>query len=154
MTPSELMDRTVTLRNRKFLRNFDKFLVDHILGTTHTIQLLKTPNNAAILSPVNQRTNPEQAKDPATARPQTPQPETKRQVLTGAQFTQRLSETPAVTIKAPLKFKCPPNESLGDENEPLLDTDIMPHILSAESPDKESKCCDKLNAPGHPTSHP
>ena len=41
------------------------------------------------LSPVNQRTNPEQAKDPPTATTQTPQPESKRQVLTGAQFTQR-----------------------------------------------------------------
>ena len=90
---------------------------------------------------MNQRTNPEQAKDPPTAKPQTAQPETKRQVLTGAQFTQRPPPpvTPAVTIKAPLKFNRPPNESLGDENDPLLDKDVMPHIFSAESPDKKSK---------------
>ena len=67
--------------------------MDHILGTTRTIQPLKTHNNAENLSPVNQRTNPEQAKDPPRAKPQTPQSETKRQVLTGAQFTQRPPET-------------------------------------------------------------
>ena len=109
----------VTLRNRKFLRKFDKIVVD-IPGTTRTIQPLKTLNNAENLSPVNQRTNPEQAQDPPKAKPQTPQPETKRQVLTGAQFTQPPAEancpifppeTPAVTIKAPLKFNCQPNES-------------------------------------------
>ena len=124
--------------------------MDHIPGTTHTIQLLKTPNNAENLSPVNQRTYPEQAKDPPTAKPQ---PDTNRQVLTGAQFTQRPPETPAVTINAPLKFNYPPNESL-DENEPLLDKDIMPRILSAESPDKKSKCCDKLNETGSPNESP
>ena len=140
----------VTLRNGKFLRKFDKLVVDHIPGTTHTIQPLKIPNNVENLSPVNQRTNPEPAKDPPTAKPQTPQPETKRQVLTGAEFTQRPPETQAVTIKAPLKFNRPPNESLGDENEPLLDKNIMTHILSAESPDKKSKCCDKLNETGLP----
>ena len=116
----------VTLRNRKFLRKFDKIIVD-IPCTTHTIQPLKTLNNAENLSPVNQRTNPEQAQDPPKAKPQTPQPETKRRVLTGAQFTQQPPEancpifppkTPAVTIKAPLKFNCPSNESLGDENKP------------------------------------
>ena len=110
----------------------------------------ENPNNAENLSPVNQRTNPQQAKDPLTAKLQTRQPETKRQVLTGALFTQRPPETPAVTIKAPLKFNRPPNESLGDENEPLLDKDIMPHTLSAESPDKKFKCCDKLNETGSP----
>ena len=78
----------VTLRNRKSLRKFDKIVVDHIPGTTRTIQPLKTVINAENLSPVNQRTNPEQAQDPPKAKPQTPQPETKRQVLTGAQFTQ------------------------------------------------------------------
>ena len=78
----------VTLRNRKFLRKFDKIVGDHIPGTTRTIQLLKTLNNAKNLSPVSQRTNPEQAQDPPKGKPQTPQPETKRQVLTGAQFTQ------------------------------------------------------------------
>ena len=78
----------VTLRNRKFLRKFDKIVVDHIPGTTRNIQLLKPLNNAENLSPVNQRTNPEQAQDPPKAKPQTPQQETKRQVLTGAQFTQ------------------------------------------------------------------
>ena len=84
----------VTLRNRNFLRKFDKMVVDHIPSTTHTIQSLKTHNNAEHLSPVNQRTNLGQAKDPPTAEPQTPQPETKRQVLTGAEFTQRHPETP------------------------------------------------------------
>ena len=79
-----------TLRNRKFLRKFDKIVVDHIPGTTRTVQPLKTLNNAENLSPVNQRTNPEQAQDPPKAKPQTPQPETKRQILTGAQFTQHL----------------------------------------------------------------
>ena len=79
----------VTHRNRKFLRKFDKIVVDHIHGTTHTMQPMKTPNNADNLSPVNERTNPEQAKDPPTAKPETPQSETKRQDLTGAQFTQR-----------------------------------------------------------------
>ena len=103
---------------------------------------------------MNQRTNPQQAKDPPTAKPQTPQPETKRQVLTGAQFTQRPPKKTIVKIKAPLKFNCPPNESLGDEIEPLLDKDIMPHILSAESPDKESKRCDKLNETGSPNESP
>ena len=103
---------------------------------------------------MNQRTNPEQAKDPPTAKPQTPQPETKRQVLTGAQFTQRPPKTTIVTIKALLKFNCPPNESLGDEIEPLLEKDIMPHILSAESPDKESESCDKLNKTGSPNESP
>ena len=78
----------VTLRNRKFLRKFDKIVVDHIPGITRTIQPLKPLNNAENLSPVNQRTNPEQAPDPPKAKPQTPQPETKRQVLTGTQFTQ------------------------------------------------------------------
>ena len=77
------MDRAVTLRNRKFPRKLDKIVVDHIPGTTHIIQPLKTPNNAENLSPVNQRTNREQAKGSPTAKPQTPQPETKRQVLTG-----------------------------------------------------------------------
>ena len=52
----------VVLRNRKFLRKFDNRVVDNIPGTTHTVQPLKTPNNAENLSPVNQRTNPEQAK--------------------------------------------------------------------------------------------
>ena len=83
----------VTLRNRKFLRKFDKLVVDHIPGTTHTIQLLKNPNNAENLSPVNQRSNPEQARDPPTAEPQTLQPEIKRQVQTGAQFLQRPRDT-------------------------------------------------------------
>ena len=42
------------------------------------------------LSPTYQRTNPgEQAQDPPTAKPQTPQPETKRLFLTDAQYTQR-----------------------------------------------------------------
>ena len=91
----------VTLRSRNFLRKSDKIVVDHIPGTTHTIQPLKTPYNAENLSPVNRRTNPEQAKDPPTAKPQTPQPELTRQVLTGAQFIQRPPpETLAVTIKA------------------------------------------------------
>ena len=153
----------VTLRNRKFRREFDKIVVDHIPGTPRTIQPLKTLNNAENLSPVNQRTNPEQAQYPPKAKPQTPQPETKLQVLTGAQFTQRPAEancpifppeTPAVTIKAPLKFNCPPNESLGDENKPLLDKDIMPHILSAGSPDKESRCCNKRNETGSPNESP
>ena len=103
---------------------------------------------------MNQRTNPEQAKDPPTAKPQTPQLETKRQVLTCAQFTQRPPETPAVTIKVPFKFNRPPSESLGDENEPLLDKDITPRILSAESPDKKSKRCDKLNETGSPNESP
>ena len=103
----------VTLWNRKFLRNFDKIVVDHIPCTTRTIQPLKTLNNAENLSPVNQGTNPEQAQDPPKGKPQTPQPETKHQVLTGSQFTQRPAETncpiippetPAVTTKAPLKF--------------------------------------------------
>ena len=129
----------VTLRNRNFLREFDNIVVD-MPGTTRTIQPLKTLNNAENPSPVNQRTNPEQAQDPPKGKPQTPQPETKRQVLIGAQFTQHPPEancpifppeTPAVTIKAPLEFNCPPNESLGDENKPLLEKDIMPHILSA-----------------------
>ena len=141
-----------TLRNEKFLRKFDKIVVDHRPGTTLTIQFLETPNNAENLSPVNQQTNPEQAKNPPTAKRQTPQPYTKRQVLTGAQFTQRPPETPP--IKAPLKFNRPPNESLGDEKEPLLDKDIMPHILSAQSPDKKSKCCDKLNETGSPNESP
>ena len=44
----------VTLRNRKFLRKFDKIVVDHIPVTTRTIQPLKTFNNAENLSPVNQ----------------------------------------------------------------------------------------------------
>ena len=63
-------------------------------------------------------------------------------------------ETPAVTLKAPLKFNRPAHESLGDENEPLLDKDTMPHIISAESPDKKSKCCDKLNETGSPNESP
>ena len=62
--------------------------MDHIPGTTRTIQPLKTLNNAENLSPVKQRTNPEQAQDPPNAKPQLPHPGTKRQVLTGAQFTQ------------------------------------------------------------------
>ena len=115
------------------------------------------------MSPVNQRTYPEQAQDPPKTKPQTPQPETKPQVLTGAQFTQGPPEancpifppeTPAVTIKAPLKFNCPPNESLGNENKPLLDKDIMPHIFSAGSPDKESRCCDKPNETGSTNDSP
>ena len=53
----------VTLRNRKLLRKFDKIVVDHIPGTTRTIQPLKTLNNAENLSPVNQRIVPEQAQD-------------------------------------------------------------------------------------------
>ena len=151
------MDQAVTLRNWKFLRKFEKIVVDHISGTIRTIQPLKTFYNAENLSPVNQRTNPEQSQGPPKAKPQTPQPETKRQVLTGAQFTQHPPEancpifppeTPAVKIKAPLKFNCPPNESLGDENKSLLDKDIMPHILSAGSPDKEeSRCCDNPRTP-------
>ena len=44
----------VTLRNRKFLRKYDKIVVDHLLGTTRTIQPLKTLKNAENLSPVNQ----------------------------------------------------------------------------------------------------
>ena len=82
----------ITLRNWKFLRKFDKIAVDYVHGTTRTIQPLKTLNNAENLSPVNQRTNSEQAQDPPKAKPQTPQPETKRQVLTGAQFTQHPPE--------------------------------------------------------------
>ena len=74
----------VILRNRKFRRKFDQIVVDYIPGTTRTIQPLKTLNNAENLSPVNQRTNPEQAQDPPKAKPQTPQAETMRQVLTGA----------------------------------------------------------------------
>ena len=66
--------------------------MDHIPGTNRNIQPLKTLNNAENLSPVNQRTNPEQAQDPPKAKLQTRQPETKRQVLTGAQFTQRPPE--------------------------------------------------------------
>ena len=131
-----------------------KIVVDHLPGATQTIQILKNTNNAENLSPVNQQSNPEQAKDAHTARPQTPQPETKRQVLTGTQFTQHPPETLAVTIEAPLKFNCPPNESLEDENEPLPGKDIMPHILSAESPDKESKCCDNFNKTGSPNESP
>ena len=77
-----------TLRNRKFLRKFGKIVVDHIPGTLRTIKPLKTLNNNENLSPVNQRTNPKQAQDPPKAKPQTPQPETKRRDLTGAQFTQ------------------------------------------------------------------
>ena len=58
-------------------------------GIGNSIQPLKTPNNAENLSPVNQQSNPEQAKDPPAAKPQTTQPETERQVLTDAQFAQR-----------------------------------------------------------------
>ena len=38
----------VTLRNRKILRKVDKIIVDHIPGTTHTIQPLKTPTTPRI----------------------------------------------------------------------------------------------------------
>ena len=76
----------VTLPNRKILRKFDKIVVDNIPGTTHTIQPSKTPNNGENLSPVNQRTNPKQAKGPPTAKLQTLQPETKRQIMTVAQL--------------------------------------------------------------------
>ena len=151
----------VTLRNRTILRKFDKIVVD-IPGTTHTIQPLKTLNNAENLSPVNQRTNPEQAQDPPKAKPQTPQPETKRQILAGAQFTQHPPEancpifppeTPAVTIKAPLKFNCPPNESLGDENKPLLDKDIMPTPFLLDHPTRSPDVVINLLKLGYPTSH-
>ena len=58
---------------------FNKIVLDHIPRTTRAIEPLRT-------SPVNQRTNLEQAQDPSTAKPQTSQPETKRRALTGAQF--------------------------------------------------------------------
>ena len=35
-----------------------------------------------------------------------------------------------------------------------LREDIMPHILSAGSPEKESRCCDQLNETGSPNESP
>ena len=68
------------------------------------------------MSPANQRTNPEQAQDPPTAKPQTMQQETKRHVLTV--YTTHPEKT-AVTNKTTLKNNSPPNEFLRDENKPL-----------------------------------
>ena len=56
-------------------------------------------------------------------------------------------ESSAVTIKIPLKYNCPPNESLRIENEPLPDRWIMPNIFSIRSPDEESNW-DKPNETG------
>ena len=114
-----------------------------------TIQPLKTLNNAENLSPVNQRTNPEQAQDPPKAKPQTPQPETKRQVPTGAQFTQHphrqtVPYSPQRHRQLQSKHH---SSSIAHQMSPseMRTSHIMPHILSAGSPDKESRCCDKLN---------
>ena len=80
----------VTLRNWKFLRKINKSVVHRIPGTIRTIQFLQTTNNDENLYPAIQRTSPgEEAKDQPTANPQTPQPETKGQVSTDAQYTQR-----------------------------------------------------------------
>ena len=127
--------------------------MDHIPGTTNTIQPLKTPKNAETLCPVNQRTNPERAKDPPIAKPQTPQPETKRQVETGARFTQRPQR------HRQLQLKPHSNSTALQMNPSEMRMSLAgqryhaPH-LSAESPDKMSKCCDKLNETGSPNESP
>ena len=144
----------VTLRNRKFLRKFDKIVVDHIPGTTHTIQPLKTPNNAENLPPVNQRTNPERAKDPSTAKQQTPQPETKRQVLTGAQFTQRPQRPWQLQLK-------PHSSSTALETNPSeMRTSLCWTKISCHTPfllihlTRSPNVVINLTKSGHPTSHP
>ena len=152
----------VTLRNRKVLRKFDKIVVDHIPGTTRTIQPLKTLNNAENLSPVNQRTNPEQAHDPPKAKPQTPQPETKRQVLTGAQFfqhPQRQTVPYSPQRHRQLQSK-PHSSSIAHQMSPsemrtsLCGTKIScPTSFLLDHPTRSPDVVINLMKLGHPTSH-
>ena len=54
-------------------------------------------------------------------------------------------ETPAVTIKTPLKCNCPPKSPLRVQNKRLLDKGFKQYNFPPGSPDEESNCCDKLN---------
>ena len=140
----------VTLWNRKFLRKFDKIVVD-IPGTTHTIQPLKTLNNAENLSPVNQRTNPEQAQDPPKAKPQTLQPETKRQILTDAQFTQH---PPNKSMRQTVPYSPQRHRQLQSKHH----SSSIAHQMSL-SEMRTSLCWTKISCPtsfllDHPTRRP
>ena len=66
--------------------------MDGTLGTGLTIQPLPLTNNVENPSWENQRARPgERAQVPPTAMLKTPQPATKRQTTTDAQFTQHLT---------------------------------------------------------------
>ena len=152
----------VTLRNRKFLRKFDMIVVHHIPGTTRTIQPLKTLNNTENLSPVNQRVNPEQAQDPPKAKPQTPHSETsvKFWPVHSSHNTPRdkLSHIPPRDTgsynQSPAQVQLSTKWVPRRWEQAFAGQDIIPHILSAGSPDKESRCCDKLNKTGSPNESP
>ena len=157
--PSKLMDRTELLSGiGNFYGNSTRSF-----WTTRTIQPLKTLNNAEILSPVNQRTNPEQAQDPPKAKPQTPQPETKRQALTDAHFTQHPPEancpifppeTPAVTIKAHSSSIAHQMSPSSEMRPSLCWTKISyPTSLLLDHPTRSPDVVINLIKLSHPTSH-
>ena len=106
------------------------------------------------LSPVDQRTNPEQAQDPPTAKPQTPQPESKHQVLTGAQFTQRPQR------HRQLQFKPHLSSTALQINPSEMRTSLCWTNISCPTPfrlnhmTKSPNVVINLTKPGHPTSHP
>ena len=103
---------------------------------------------------VNQRTNPEQAKDPPTAKPQTPQPETKRQVLTGAEFTQRPQRHRQLLLKphsSSTALHMSPSEmrtSLCWTKIPCPTSFLLNHLT------RSPNVVINLTKPVHPTSHP
>ena len=129
--------------DQKVLRKFDKIEMDRISGTFRTIKLLQTTNNCRNPSPANQRTCPtEQAQD-------SPQHSPKHW-----NRNQTLSSAPAVTIKGPLKYHCPPTLHSMLRMK-LCWTDVScPSSFPLDHPTR-SPIEINLMKPGHPTRiHP
>ena len=87
------------LSDGKLLRKFNKIVTDRTHGTLPAVQATINHKNP---SRANQQTRSGERHKIPTANLQTLQPETKRLILTDAQYTQRSRKTPAVTINSPL----------------------------------------------------
>ena len=143
----------VTLRNRKFLRKFDKIMVDRLPGTAPTAHPLPTPNPKENQAPANRQRELE--RDPPLIQRQTPQLEVQRPALTTPQSDPEPTRAPPgtpLTIRMPLMYNSPtsvkktpsrpgsfpPNVITADENDPSTDRDIISHPVSTGSPDHEA----------------
>ena len=136
----------VTLRNRKFLRKFDKIMVDRLPGTAPTAHLLPNPKED------QQR---ELEREPPQIERQTPQLEAQRPAPTTPQPDPQPARPPPATpftVRKPLTYNSPtsvkktpsrpgsfpPNVITADDNDPLTDSDTIPHPVSIGPPDLEA----------------
>ena len=84
------MARTELLTGIENIWEFDKVVKDRLPGTVRTIERLQSTNNDENPFVENQRTRPgERAQNPLPGKQQILKPETKRQALSDAQYTQQ-----------------------------------------------------------------